>query len=164
MGLLCCFKQLDAGKIDELIKKPRKLQALLVGDEANDEVDDPTETDIGKFWHAIHYLMTGKPDKAKPPLDFLFYGGEDASGADFGYGDGHVFRPDEVKRIAIALRELKIGELRRRFDPAKMNRAKLYLGPFGADSLKHILPYFKDMREFIQRSAKQGDGLVVYFS
>lgn len=44
MGLAWRFKELKAAEIDELIRKPRKLQAFLVGDEAN----GPTEADIDK--------------------------------------------------------------------------------------------------------------------
>jgi hypothetical protein len=164
MGILCCLKQLTDKDVDYYLKHPKKLSDLLVGNEDDDDKEDPSSTDIGKVWHAIHYLITGKPDQAEPPLDFIFYGGEDAPGAAFGFGDGHVFRSTEVKEISAALSKLNSNQLRKRFKPDKMNKLELYKRPFANEDIDWIIEQYLHLQEFVKVAADGGLGMLIYFS
>jgi len=132
------------------------------------EPPDPEQTiDIEKGWHGLHYLLTGSADEGAQPASFLVYGGEDLDDEGF----GRALRPPEVRRFADHLARLSRAELERRFDPARMEKLRIY--PEGwtreADDedgspLEWLLACFEEVRAFMGKAAVAGDGVIVRIS
>jgi hypothetical protein len=59
----------------------------------------PTEDGLNleKSWHVLHYLLTGKAEKAPPPVGNAVLGGQDIGG-DRGYGPARFLTPQQSSR------------------------------------------------------------------
>jgi hypothetical protein len=57
---------------------------------------------LEKSWHVLHYLLTGKAEKAPPPVGNAILGGQDIGG-DLGYGPARFLTPQQVREVRIAL-------------------------------------------------------------
>ncbi len=83
--------------------------------------------DLDKSWHLLHFLLTGDPWGGEPPLKDAIIGGTEI-GPDLGSGPAHVLTPVEVGGVASALAVVREADLRSRFRPEALEKAKIYPG------------------------------------
>ncbi len=126
------------------------------------------ETDLDKSWHGLHFLLTGSDWEGEEPLCYLIQGGEYVGDIDVGYGPARALKSEQVGRFAEALSALSPEDLRQRFDPERMQAWDIYPTVWveeGSEALEtYLLPYFDTLREFVQVTADQGKGLVVWLA
>ena len=122
--------------------------------------------DIGKFWHGLHFLLTGDFEmdatRVPPPLGNVVLGGTPTKW-EATYGMVRSLTPEEVKEVASALKDTTLENLRRRS-----------LSQFGAEHLygyhglppgsrldnkdvEAVLEVFKEVRDFFVVAAQEGD-------
>jgi len=155
--------------------KPRGFLAGLFGGPAAAPTPRPdlglatgevVELDLGKAFHGVHFLLSGSAEAGERPLDFLLVGGREVGDEDVGYGPGRVFRAREVSEIHDALRGWTASELRRRFDPVRMNELDIYPSPWDtASGWEHdsalLIDAFVELQRFIQSAAERKVGMLV---
>lgn len=118
---------------------------------------------MDKEWHGIHYLLTGSPYSAQGVLGQAILGGSEF-GTDLGYGPARYISPREVSSIATALKNLPIEQFKMRYDPEAMTKAEIYPGVWereGQEGLKWLITGFEQLREFYDRAAAKGMGIVL---
>ena len=128
-----------------------------------------TECDLEGVWHGLHFLFTGTAWEGDEPACYLVQGGEDVGDDDFDLPP-RLLRPEDVRGFSRFLGDLPEDELRRRYDPKRMTEMKIDPAgwwqrptePAGAP-LVQLLASFNDLRNFTDRAAAAGDGLIVHF-
>jgi hypothetical protein len=119
---------------------------------------------LDKEWHGVHYLLCGKVEPDDSLLSQAVLGGKSLGDEDdegfSGYGPARFFNAQDVAQLSEALTGPSVEtEARARFDPAKMNKLKIYPGfrPEDADSLLESL---RQLRDFYTEAAKNGKAIV----
>ena len=128
------------------------------------EAGEDAEFELGKHWHALHFLLTGnrsleEPCPVPPPLGLVVLGGTTTPIAT-GYGAVRYLTPAEVQLVAKVLSELTVTELARRFDPAAFNAAEFYGASRGAwdeERLESVLELYPELVKFFADAAQAGD-------
>jgi hypothetical protein len=116
--------------------------------------------DLEKSWHVLHYLLTGKPAQAPPPLGNAILGGEEI-GDDLGHGPARFLTPEEVRDVAASLAAVSKKDLAQRFDLQGMIEAKVY--PVRDDSeLGLALDYFEHLSHYYADAAANGNAMLLY--
>jgi hypothetical protein len=157
--------------------KPGLFSRLFGGRTRVDAASSPTPTleladdegelgDLDKSWHGIHYLLTSSADETETPLQFLVAGGTDVGDEDVGYGPPRAFTSAEARTIASALSAVSDDELRSRFAPHAMMRAKIYpeiwdRDPQDDDTLGYLMEYVAILRRAMSTVTSRGHGLLV---
>ncbi len=143
--------------------------------------------DIGKNWHGLHFLLTGRESGGNGPLaDAVFFGGEpeesfEASGEseeteepddwdvipleEVGNYGGQLLSPIYTKTVAEALSVLSEETLRSRFNPARMESLNLYPGNWSRDPeqrLEDLIDTFRSVREHYAAAAERGHGMMLF--
>lgn len=128
---------------------------------------DPEKTlDIDKAWHGLHFLFTGTAEEGSEPACYMVKGGDDLDDEGF----ARALRPQQVWRFADYLTRLTDAELDQRYAPERMTALKIY--PFDdwnqrsidEDPRQWLHEVFRDLRDFVQRAADAGEGLVIHIS
>lgn len=155
--------------------KPRGFLARLFGGPAAAPTPRPdlglatgevVELDLGKAFHGVHFLLSGSAEAGDRPLDFLLVGGREVGDEDVGYGPGRVFRAREVCEIHDALRGWTAPELRRRFDPVRMNELDIYPSPWDTGSEREhdialLIDAFVELQRFIHAATERKVGILI---
>jgi hypothetical protein len=130
----------------------------------------PAEGDLGpagdfeKSWQGLHYLLTGTAWEGEPPLNFLMGGGRELELID-GETPLLTHSSADTRRIADALTQLSDEEVRRRVDPAEMNRLEIYPGIWDdPEHAEYLLEEVRRLRETVSAVASKGLGLLVSIS
>jgi hypothetical protein len=123
---------------------------------AGDIVDT---VDLGKCWHAIHYLLSGTGVAGDDASQFLLSGKpmQDVS-------DCEVFQnsSDKVQRFAAFLESASNDALYSRCDSRRAGEIDVYNYEFlEPDGRRHIEQYLNDLRDFVSRHSKAGHDLLV---
>ena len=128
---------------------------------------DPEKTlDIDKAWHGLHFLFTGTAEEGSEPACYMVKGGDELDDEGF----ARALRPQQVKRFADYLTRLSDADLDQRYDPERMTALKIY--PFDdwnqrsidEEPRQWLHEGFRDLRDFVQRAADAGEGLVIHIS
>ncbi|NMD36770.1 MAG: YfbM family protein [Planctomycetes bacterium] len=124
------------------------------------------DTELGKAWHGIHYLLTQTECEGEEPLNFLVSGGTPIGDVDVGYGPARAFTAAEVSAIREALRPIDDAFLRGRFNPSEMMRLGIYpeiwdRDPAVDDTLGWCLECFSSLKAFIETANERNMGLVI---
>jgi hypothetical protein len=127
----------------------------------------PSKCDMDKAWAAIDFLLT-KVDPADPLLRFIETGGTSLVAPKRKKQPcrdqlARMFRSDDVRRLANALRPITSEELAKHCRSDEMKNARLY--PFGAEwsdsDLTYVLHWYGVMKAFIEETAERSYGVLV---
>lgn len=144
----------------EDMSDPEKLLARMQEQESSDRY-----LNIGKDWHALHFLLTGdgelKPHPLPPPpLGNVVQGGTETQWS-CTYGHVRSLTPAEVRAVAEALSRISVLELRSRFSVESFNSGQIY--PHGrrarwtAEEAESVFEIYPRVVEFFQAAARDGD-------
>jgi hypothetical protein len=89
--------------------------------------EPPDQLDVGKDWHALHFLLTGHPWHGEPPLAWAVLGGTPI-GEELTYGPVHYLTPAQVAEVSAALTSLPREEVGSRFSPDAFRAAGINHG------------------------------------
>ncbi len=124
---------------------------------------------IGKDWHALHFLLTGdgelKPHPLPPPpLGSVVQGGTETKWP-CTYGHVRSLTADEVRVVADAISKISVEELRSRFSVAAFNAAQIY--PHGRragwtdEEAETVFEIYPRVVEFFRSAARDGDMILL---
>jgi Domain of unknown function (DUF1877) len=127
-------------------------------------------TDLDKAWHGLHYLLTGSAWEGDPPLNFLLAGGT-AVDTEVADDQPRTFTSSETRVVQQALAGITDEALLTRYVPADLTKLEIYPDVIWErdegtenDPRQYLLEYWKELRAFVDRAAKNGVGLIVYIS
>lgn len=136
--------------------------------------------DIHKYWHQIHFLLTGDSSswecslsyliKENPDGDNLLYvnaimGGRAIEEYDRDYKPVRYLTPDEVKQVAVALSKISEAEFRERYDRAVDINPKVYLANWGNEyDLESLEDVFYEIKQYYQDAAERGNAMLLWLS
>jgi hypothetical protein len=157
MGMIGTFVAVAPSRLVQLIAEPDTVIGFLFPDE---DVEPPNSLDVDKAWQGLHFLLTGHPWEGDPPLALAVLGGTDLETED----DEITIRyltPDQVRRVADALRVTPRSQLEVNFHPAALKAADIYpsLGTRPEDQ-EYVLSYYDELVTFYNAAADRGDGVV----
>ncbi len=124
---------------------------------------------IGKDWHALHFLLTGDKELEPhslppPPLGNVVQGGKETEW-ECTYGHVRSLSPKEVKDVATALSGISVEELRLRFSAVSFNAAQIY--PHGkraswtVEEAESVFEIYPQVVEFFEAAARDGDMILL---
>lgn len=126
--------------------------------------------DIGKFWHNLHFLLTGNTETdtttAPPPLGNVVLGGTPTKW-EATYGMVRLLTPEEVSEVAAALEDTTPEDLRRR-SLRQFGAEHLYGyhgsppgSRLGDEDVEAVLEVFEEVRDFFVIAAQEGDVMLL---
>jgi hypothetical protein len=154
MGIIVNLKPIPADRVEILSRDPDALREMIQPD---------TGTSLDKMWHAVHYLLTGMPLEAEPPLGLAVVGG-DHFGPDLDGREIRLVRPAQVREVDAALSRVTEAEVAGYFDPQAMDDDKIYPENFWVRNahvgLNHILPCYRALVSLYSDAARRGDAIL----
>ena len=161
---------LDLDTLSEFISDPHgsKRNKILKMLEAAER--DTSRIELGKDWHALHFLLTGDPGdslkhRSADPLHNSVMGGRSTK-ISTGYGPVRWLEPEDVREIAKALSKISVKELSRRFSANAFNAQLIYPNPEpGGWSRREVAGLFKLFPRFVKffkDAASAGQIVLVY--
>lgn len=115
---------------------------------------------LEKSWHCLHYLLTGTAWQTDSVLGKAILGGVEI-GPDIGYGPARYLEPDEVKKVAKALKTLSKKDLTSRFNLEAMKAAKVYACRDQGE-LELAQVYLTRVCSYYEETAARGDAMLLY--
>jgi hypothetical protein len=161
MGMVLVVRRTTADDLSRLRADPELVPEFAIEDE--DACESGDLIDFDKAWHALHFILTGQVDDSDQALSLLRTDYE-PMGEDLGYGPPQYLSPDTMRAFNQALAGLSDDDLQRRYDPAAMAAAKVYLADFfvndenGWEYLSQSLPA---LRKLAQNCAATNSGAIV---
>jgi hypothetical protein len=165
MGMTASFVAVSPADLEAFQRDATGLQDHFFDAFEQDGADDSIGVlDIDKSWGAIHFLLTGTPWGGEAPASLPILGGT-AIGEDMGYGPVRFLTPAEVAAANGVLSQLPTAELRKRFDPAKLEEAEVYPAGIwldeGAEGFDYIAHYYEQLRAFYGSAAQAGRAVLL---
>lgn len=117
-------------------------------------------TDLGKAWHAIHFMLTKTAWDMPKPAGSLLAGSE--VGADCGYGPATILSAGEVVEFSKLLADLPEGFVTSQLDFDALHAANIY--PFIWDrkeptDIEYVRSHFEKLKDFVAEAASNGEGI-----
>jgi hypothetical protein len=121
--------------------------------------------DLGKAWHAIHFLLARDPWKMEGgPEARAILGGMELEHCEMTYGPARAHDFLQVLAVSRALGTIEPGEIRARFDPAALTANKIYPEGWTDTAATWIVDSYTMMRTLYARVADNGDALVLWLA
>lgn len=148
--------------LEALLANPEALYAIV-----DTEPDDstPNHLDLGKYWHILHYILTGEAWEGALPASFLLTGGTPIGEEDLGYGPARAFRASAVATLATIVDQIDEATFRDRCAVERLQAADIYPGFGGctdAEVYADSWAMFQQLRAFLHQAAATQQGLLVY--
>jgi hypothetical protein len=164
MGMTLTLLQVNSATLEEYLNDSSLLENVLF-EGVEDDIDDIL--DLDKSWDGIFFLLTGESSlNSEHKLLKLFYSDNVIDDEqDFGYGPAFYLLPEEVKEINSELLKMSISDLKKRFDPDKMEALGLYPEIWhDEESLPYLLDNFEELKAFYATAAKRGNIIISVLS
>ena len=165
MSMIGNFKSCSEEKLKELLEKPDSIEGFLYPEEFVE--NDPTEIDLDKTWQAIHFLLTDSPWEGNGPLNFIM-GGKEIGDIDVGYGPARSFTSEQVKEISAALEKVNESELKNKFSSDEFNENDIYPSIWDESVEEciegYVLPYYRELKEFIKNASNSSQAIITYIN
>ncbi len=182
MSITLSYRRLTPDEFQECLDDPITAAAanLFNLDEIDDDFEDNLGAefdfdvaaksghylDISKFWHGLHFLLTGNTDMdtttVPPPLCNVVLGGTPTKW-EATYGMVRSLTSEEVKEVSVALTGTKLDDLRRQ-SLTQYGAEHLYgyhgLPPgsrLDDEDVEALLEVFEEVRDFFIAAAQEGD-------
>ncbi|MFD0974197.1 YfbM family protein [Plantactinospora endophytica] len=157
-------RRLSSDEWRAVLNDPEAVGALLYGDLDDDDAEMPDpELDLGKSWHALHYLLTGSAwGFGDGVVGAVILGGVEI-GEDGGYGPARLFGPEAVRAVATELDALDVESLRTRYDADAMANAEIYPGGCTNDGAEFddLVVHLVELRQFYRTAADNDQAVLL---
>lgn len=159
MSMVWVGRRLSSDELKSVTDDPATVEALIYGDDGAD-MPEP-ELNLNKWWHGIHYALTGTAWQVGAGAGAAVLGG-DAIGENNGYGPPRLVSAEQVQSIATGFHQMDIEALRSRWDPAALEANEIYPGywaevPFDS----YIVPKLLALREFYLSAAAANQAVLL---
>ncbi len=177
MSITASYRRLSPEEFQRLLSDPRAATIFgLVNMDDLDCLDDADELDssdseasleesgrlldIGRYWQALHFLLTGKAETDKtevpPPLGNVVLGGTETKW-EATYGKVRHLTPEEVRGVASALTGIREEDLRCRDLTLFPTDLYSHQGNWDTEDLERLIEVFTEVRDFFSQAAREGD-------
>jgi hypothetical protein len=162
MAMIANLRPASDADIARLLANPTEITRFLYGSAA----DGSVQVVLNKAWHAIHYVLNGSRLGGEEPLNFLVAEGTPVGDVDVGYGPARVLTSHRVRQLATALIGIQPDEVARRVDLKRFDEEAIYPGNWQRNGYNadYVVLHYRHLREFISRTAEQGQGLILYIN
>ena len=130
--------------------------------DAREDIGDGV--DLDKYWHAIHFLLTGTAgDLPDHPVGALMSGGRTIGRTEERRPE-RLLSPEAVHRLAAALRDVSWAGLSTRYDPGALEAAEIYPGYWTRNDIDHlpdVIERYDDLSRIATETEKSGGWLLV---
>jgi hypothetical protein len=137
-------------------------------DSVTDFIDNAQDAcDLDKAWHGIHFLLCGDEWSGSMPEGTLLAGGRPIGDVDVGYGPARALSPEDVASFYAAIATISDSDFDARFDAKKLLDHSIYPEIWDRDlkgepdGRPYLNEYFRILKEFIAKQAKDGKGVVI---
>lgn len=135
------------------------------------ENTDPALFHVHKAWEAIAYILTGfthgNIKKAAPPLAWVIFGDKDVDPKlDFAYGPPGYLSDEQVKAVHVALSNISVAEIKKKYDANSLTTLKIYPGIWKDDdkARNYVGDYFEELKAFYGKAARNNWAVICYLS
>lgn len=163
MSMIGNFVAIRPAALEAFIAEPETLENFLYPDDGSEPANCLS---VDKAWHAIHFILNGKPWGGEGACALAVLGGTEI-GEDVGYGPARYLTAEGVRTVAEALAQVTAEEFSRRYDPKAMDAAEIYPQIWiqeGREALEYVLEYYRQLVRFYEAAAKRGDGALLYLN
>jgi hypothetical protein len=148
----------------QLKTRPRRGSKLPPDPGGHAIVGTETMLDLHKYWHALHWLLCQDAKGGPEPLKHAILGGRPV-GEDLGYGPARLLDAKIVIKVATSLATLDETDLRRRFEPRTMVKAKIYCVDADDDAMVDLLLYaFRKVRDLFAVAATRRAAVLLWLT
>lgn len=164
MAMCAYFESISQRKLKRLLANPDAIHDIIWSDLHDDENSGFFE--LQEFWQQLHFLLTGTAWDVdeENPITQVVLGGQEVGPDAFGYGPARFIKPEQVKLIATALKDLDLVDLKTRYSKEEFAEANLYSfvpEQFDED-LNILVDYLDGFLEFYGEAAERGDAVIAY--
>jgi hypothetical protein len=154
-------RRLSAEEFTAVLADPGMIDELLFGDldDEGSEMPEP-ELDLDKWWHGVHYSLTGTAWEIGPGAGAAVLGGAEM-GEDTGYGPPRLLAPEAVREIADGFDAVDLAALRSAYSPKAMVDADIYPSIWADDDADHLLTHVTRLRDFYREAAANGQAVLL---
>jgi Domain of unknown function (DUF1877) len=159
MSMICELYIVPAETLQRLLAEPDNVDGFLESLEQSDSM-----LSLGKSWHGLHFVFTGKVWEGDPPLNFLVAGGVPIGDEDLGYGPVRAFDPAGVTALNQALTAFSDADFNRNFDLTALLQAEIYPSIWD-EPIERLQQeygeYFREMKAHVQRASESRQAILV---
>ncbi|UZQ56117.1 YfbM family protein [Trichothermofontia sichuanensis B231] len=163
MSMMGHLRLVRDSTIEALLANPEAIYGIV---DAEPDEADPDHLDLGKYWHILHYILTGEAGEGAWPIGFLLAGGIPIGEEDLGYGPARALWASEVTTLADLVDAIDAATVADRCSSERLQAADLYPGfgeGHGDTELRAASgAMFEKLRTFLQQAAATQQGLLVY--
>jgi hypothetical protein len=163
MGMIGNFLRLSEEDLKRYIEDSSLLEEKL---DVLYTIEDDSLTDIDKSWEGIFYLLTGGSvaEKYEDPMAAVMFSNQLIDEEqDLGYGPAHYLTSDQVKDIYSKISLLKADELRKRYNPEKMNEEGIYPEIWDdADGFEYLSEYFETLKDIYSKASANDQAIISF--
>lgn len=172
IATLCEPPGLNPELLAELAANPQALQeraAEVVAAMQNAQVDT-TRVDLGKDWHAIHYLLTGDASMERShdrdnPLHNVVMGGRPTA-IEASYGPVRCLSQADISDIVSALADITVENLRDRFSADEFKARRIYPNPqpggWTQEDVEGVLSLYLQLKAFFAAALEANEVAIVF--
>jgi len=158
------YESISQRKLKKLLANPDAIHDIVWSDLHDNE--NSGFFDLAESWQCLHFILTGTAWDVDPeePITQVVLGGQEVGPDAFGYGPARFIKPDEVLKIAAALREADFSELKDKFSIQEFAEAGIYFfdeNTFDED-VTVWLDYLDGLVEFYGEAADKGNAVLTY--
>ena len=174
MGIYAAVRRVSPATLAEIIATYPAAEDYSENEEYSEEMEaqafemwrkDGDTLDLGKLWHALHFLLTGSAYEGEEPLCYLTVGGTTVGSE--GWGFLSLLSPQQTAAFAESLATLSQDEFASRFDAEQMTREEIYPSYWWHEMPEARLllaNQFDELRTFVAQAVARGQGLIVQIS
>lgn len=138
----------------------------------NDPQPDPKRVDLGGYWHALHFLLTGDTEmtpshKPNNPLHNLVMGGRETT-IESTYGRVRRFESNEVSELSLIFEQISPEQLQQRFDASSLNAHKIYPDPrpggWDSEQIAGLWDIYPRLAQLVYNTIEDNNVLLLYYT
>jgi uncharacterized protein DUF1877 len=162
MSMIGIYRRVSLKELARLKSAPDSVMDFLCPEHTDVHYDHGL--DIGKAWHAIHFLLNNDKWGGEYPLVCAVMGGTSIDGTDVGYGPARSLTPEEVRDVANALDEISSLDLLERFDADVLNQEQIYPQCWRnvPEEREFVGSEYQALVKFFNVAAQARDAMVLY--
>ena len=182
MSIIARLREISPSTLEQIKDDSLLMDAFMFLGGSPDSEWHTLELDLHKYWHELHFLLTGtdimedsslstltslvmeKSAWDNRPLINAIFGGNDTAG-EAGYGKIKYLLPGEVKEVAEGLLELSETGFQERFIQEFRTEDPVYLIDWTEpEELDWLTDYYRKLTAYYREVSEEGNAMLIYFT
>lgn len=184
MSMLFSLRRVSQEEASKLKKEPAEVVFFLLGKEVQaykksflDRIfsrkspsvkrswTPPAEHEVlhlGKYWHILHYVLSGSAWEGQLPQSMLLVGGEDIGDVSVGYGPARLIGLDELSKFYRFLLTLDKESFGQSITTDEILKNELYCYGWSVDDRRVLWGYIEKLKDFLASASANKELVVAY--